>query len=118
MGAITRMDDATIQNLKREILERLNALDAEDALGHDSQSVVELDQQAIGRLSRQDALLSQSMAKANQTRRDAQRRGLNATLHRIEAGEFGFCDDCGEEIPPKRLALDPTVTRCVSCASG
>jgi hypothetical protein len=43
----------------------------------------QLDQQAVGRLSRQDALLNQSMARATQARRDARRRALQAALERI-----------------------------------
>ena len=93
-------------------------LDAEDALGRVGQSVVTLDQQAVGRLSRQDALLSQSMAKATQSRRDALRKSLRAALARLDTGDFGYCDDCGEEIATKRLELDPTARRCVECASG
>lgn len=100
------------------IAQRLAELDAEDALGRGGQQVVELDQQSVGRLSRQDALLSQSMAKATQARRDAQRRALRAALQRIDEDAFGYCDDCGDEIAQKRLELDPTVTRCVSCAAG
>ena len=112
------MKDATLQDFRDLIARRLAALDEEDARGRQGQSVVTLDQQAMGRLSRQDALLNQSMARATQTRRDAQRRALKAALIRIEDGEFGYCDDCGEEIARKRLELDPTATRCVSCASG
>ncbi|MCL3883722.1 TraR/DksA C4-type zinc finger protein [Marivita sp. GX14005] len=108
----------TNKDYRKLIAARLDALDAEDARGREAQSVVTLDQQAVGRLSRQDALLGQSMAKAAQTRRDAQRKALRAALQRLDAGEFGYCDDCGEEITPARLALDPAVTRCISCASG
>jgi len=97
---------------------RLAELAEEDALGRSGQATVELDQQAVGRLSRQDALLGQSMARATQARRDAQRRALVAALERIESGDFGYCEDCGEEIPGRRLELDPTARRCVSCASG
>ncbi len=100
------------------IADRLAALDAEDARGQAGQSTVALDQQAMGRLSRQDALLNQSMAKATQARRDAQRRALHAALARIDAGDFGYCADCGDPIAPKRLELDPTHTRCIGCASG
>ncbi|MFD1344705.1 TraR/DksA family transcriptional regulator [Litorisediminicola beolgyonensis] len=103
---------------RRRIAERLAELEAEDARGRDGQAVVTLDQQAVGRLSRQDALLSQSMAKATQARRDRERRALAAALARLEEGEFGYCEDCGEEIASGRLRLDPTVTRCVECASG
>lgn len=111
--------DGTQRALFRDVIGRkLAELDQDDMLGKDSQAVVSLDQQAVGRLSRQDALLSQSIAKATQARRDALRVSLNRALQRLEDGEFGYCDDCGDEIARKRLELDPTATRCISCASG
>ncbi|WP_311196540.1 TraR/DksA family transcriptional regulator [Aliiroseovarius crassostreae] len=79
---------------------------------------MELDQQAVGRLSRMDALQNQAMAQAQGARRHAQRQRIHAALERIEDGAFGFCEDCGEDIPGGRLELDPCVTRYVSCASG
>ena len=108
-------DDAGFRAL---IDARLAALDAEDRLGQSGQSTVELDQQAIGRLSRQDALQNQAMAKATQARRGTERQRLTAALARMEAGEFGYCEECGDAIPPGRLKLDPAATRCVDCASG
>ncbi|MFP7673357.1 TraR/DksA family transcriptional regulator [Marivita sp. S0852] len=112
------MDEADIAAFRSLILSRREELAREDALGRDGQSTVSLDQQAIGRLSRQDALLNQSMAKATQARRDAQRSALQAALGRIDSGLFGYCDDCGDPIARKRLQLDPTALRCISCASG
>lgn len=97
---------------------RLNEIEAENARGHEGQAVVELDQQAVGRLSRMDALQNQAMAKAQQVRRDAEVAGLSAALARIDDDEFGYCEDCGDEIAVRRLELNPTVTRCISCASG
>ncbi len=97
---------------------RLVALEAENKLGQDAQSVVQLDQQSVGRLSRMDALQHQAMAKAQAARRDIQALRLNAALARINEGEFGTCEDCGEDIAPKRLELDPSVTKCISCATG
>lgn len=112
------MDETEAERFRALIRDRLAALDEEDELGRAGQSTVQLDQQAVGRLSRQDALLNQSMAKATQARRDGQRRALAAALARIEEGEFGYCEDCGERIAVKRLELDPTARRCISCASG
>ena len=45
-------------------------------------------------------------------------RAIEAALKRIEDGEFGYCHDCGDDLDPARLDLDPTVPRCVSCTSG
>ncbi len=97
---------------------RLVALEAENKLGQDAQSVVQLDQQSVGRLSRMDALQHQAMAKAQAVRRDIQTLRLNAALARITEGEFGYCEDCAEDIAPKRLELDPSVTKCIACANG
>ncbi len=41
---------------------------------------------------------------------------INRTLARIEAGEYGICADCGEEIPKQRLEIVPTSEYCVTCA--
>ncbi|WP_299353009.1 TraR/DksA C4-type zinc finger protein [uncultured Shimia sp.] len=100
------------------IADQLKALAEDDQLGQDSQSVVTLDQQAVGRLSRMDALQSQAMAKANQARRDAKKMALQLALQRLADGEFGYCDDCGDEIAAQRLRFDPSVVRCISCARG
>lgn len=106
------------QKYRTLIDDQLAALEEDDLLGRESQAVVALDQQAVGRLSRMDALQSQAMAKANQARRDGKKRALMAALMRLSEDEFGYCDDCGEEIAPKRLEFDPSVAKCIRCASG
>ncbi len=78
---------------------------------------VELDQQSVGRLSRMDAMQQQAMASAQETRRSGRGRALEAAIARIEIGEFGWCDECGDFIGLGRLELDPTVMRCRDCAT-
>ena len=112
------MNDTTEQMFRALIETRLAELAAEDRLGEGGQATVELDQQAIGRLSRQDALQNQAMAKATHARRQAERTRLHAALARMDEGEYGYCEDCGDAIAPGRLTLDPAATRCVDCASG
>ncbi|GGH25991.1 transcriptional regulator, TraR/DksA family [Cribrihabitans marinus] len=112
------MNETEIARFEQRIRARLEQIDTEDRLGAGGQAVVQLDQQSVGRLSRMDALQNQAMAKAQQARRDAQRRRLEGALRRIEAGEYGWCDGCGEDLPPARLELDPAAALCVSCASG
>ena len=103
----------------RRKLEQLRLdLDAEDMLGEEGQRTVTLDQQSVGRLSRMDALQHQAMAKATQARRGQLRSRIDAALARLDEGEFGYCAECGEDIPFKRLELDPTVPNCVNCARG
>jgi len=103
----------------RQLLQsRQQELITQDKLAHDSQKAVMLDQQSVGRLSRMDALQQQAMAKATQTRRTQQSQRINAALTRMKEGEFGYCVSCGQDIPLKRLELDPTTPLCISCASG
>lgn len=97
---------------------RLKALDTEDAAGQAAQSTVMLDQQAVGRLSRMDALQNQAMAQAQARRRRIERQRIHAALKRIDEGEYGFCTDCGDAVEPKRLAADPTIPLCLDCMRG
>ncbi|MDU8926439.1 TraR/DksA C4-type zinc finger protein [Alisedimentitalea sp. MJ-SS2] len=112
------MNNAELSRFRQLIETRLAELRNENTLGQDGQKTVELDQQSVGRLSRMDALQNQAMARATQARRDAEDSCLRAALTRMDEDEFGYCEDCGEEIAPGRLAFDPAVTRCISCASG
>lgn len=115
------MADPTPEELKATFLSRLeNELrDLREASVHTAadRRPVELDQQSVGRLSRMDAMQQQAMAAAQETRRHGRIKGLEAAIRRIEAGEFGFCNDCGDFIGLPRLELDPTIMRCRDCAS-
>jgi DnaK suppressor protein len=99
----------------RLLSERAALAEASEAT-RDDRRPVELDQQAVGRLSRMDALQGQAMAKGLEARRGARGRALAAALLRIDEGEFGYCEECAEFIGNGRLDVDPCVTRCVSCA--
>ena len=109
---------ADIESLKRHLMLELQSLASGDETGAQAQKTIELDQQSIGRLSRMDAMQQQAMAQAQARRRAARRTRIEATLRRMEDDEFGICEDCGDDIAPRRLALDPTVPKCLSCASG
>jgi len=98
------------------LLDELRALRDASAETSDDRRPVELDQQSVGRLSRMDALQQQAMAAAQEARRAGRIRALEAAMVRIEAGEFGWCDACGEPIAARRLELEPTVMRCRDCA--
>lgn len=82
-----------------------------------SAAPVELDQQVQGRLSRMDALQGQAMAQATNERRRIEIAQIDAALGRMDQGEFGYCVECGEEIAPRRLELNPAIARCLECAS-
>lgn len=77
---------------------------------------VQLDQQSVGRLSRMDAMQVQAMAQAVEARRQGRLNRIEAALRRLERGDYGYCVSCDEEIPLKRLEIDPATERCVDCA--
>jgi len=113
-----KVDRETISRYQQLLLARLVALKSESDSNVDARDIVALDQQSVGRLSRMDALQQQAMANATHARRDTESRQILATLRRLEEGEFGYCETCGEDIPEARLALSPTATRCVSCSQS
>lgn len=87
-------------------------------LRHDSANDVKpviLDQAAVGRLSRMDAMQMQHMAMETARRRDARIARVDAALRRIENGHFGICMDCDEPIDERRLHFDPTFLKCIKC---
>lgn len=100
------------------LLARLNELAELEKLGRDATKPVELDQTAVGRLSRVDAMQLQAMAKATERRRHDERLRVEAALRRIETGDYGYCVRCDEPIAEKRLNLDPAVPTCIRCAQG
>ena len=42
---------------------------------------------------------------------------IESALSRMEQGEYGFCEDCEENIPAARLKAMPFATLCVKCKS-
>ena len=44
-------------------------------------------------------------------------RQIENALQRIEAGKYGNCESCGEEISIKRLKAVPQANLCIKCAA-
>jgi DnaK suppressor protein len=40
---------------------------------------------------------------------------INEALARIEAGTFGICEMCGDDISEERLKARPVTTLCIDC---
>jgi DnaK suppressor protein len=48
-------------------------------------------------------------------RKSNREREVEAALRRIDAGTFGVCAGCEEDISPKRLAAVPWASLCIGC---
>lgn len=103
----------------RKLLEaRRKEIKALSGAAAEKRKPVELDQQSVGRLSRQDALQQQAMANAQEARRAGELVKIDAALKRMDEDEFGYCVECGEPIAERRLEIDPTTAVCIACAEG
>ena len=105
-----------IERARQQLVARRDELTRLSEISSEARDTVALDQQSVGRLSRMDAMQQQAMAEANERQRAAELQRIDAALNRLEEGEYGYCDRCGEEIPEKRLEIDPSTATCVACA--
>jgi DnaK suppressor protein len=92
-------------------------LEAIAQAGAEAARPVELDQAKVGRLSRMDAIRSQAMSIETQRRHAAELGRIKMALARIEEGEFGYCQTCGQAIAVQRLDIDPAAHLCIDCAN-
>ena len=40
---------------------------------------------------------------------------IKSALERIDSGEFGICESCGDDIGEERLNVRPVTTLCIAC---
>ena len=112
----TPLSDRDVEALSARLEQLREELREQEAQSEEARSAVTLDQQSVGRLSRTDAMQQQAMAEAESRRRKSDLARIDAAFRRIKEGEYGWCDECGEPIGKRRLAIDPMANRCVACA--
>lgn len=76
---------------------------------------VKLDQTAVGRLSRMDAMQSQAMQKGLHERELGRLGEIESALRRIADGTYGTCMNCHGPIPYGRLLVIPESRSCAAC---
>lgn len=98
---LLRMKDETLQKIKDEVTEK--------GIGEEEK----FDTHDLASLSRVRELgyLRQSMNL--KTLKD-----IEEALRKIKFGDYGYCEECGEEIDEERLRRMPFTTLCVDCKAG
>lgn len=113
------MDDAIdIDEFRRILSDRKQSVSALIDATAEARKPVTLDQEAVGRVSRIDAMQRQAMALATRRGYDRELQKIEAAFRRMDAGDFGYCVNCGEQVARSRLHADPTAAACIDCASG
>lgn len=74
--------------------------------------------EAIGRLTRMEAINSRSIAEANLRNARQKLARLKIMLAKIDSEDFGRCRQCDDPIPMGRLLALPGEDRCVQCAQS
>lgn len=72
---------------------------------------------AIGRLSRMDAINNQGVMKAALEKAKEKLKSLEFLVNKVNEKDFGKCRRCGNEIPIQRMMFMPQSPFCVNCAS-
>jgi DnaK suppressor protein len=86
--------------------------------GNGNGNAVDLDQSAVGRLSRIEALQNANFTQDLKARERHQLEEVIAALERIEQGVYGLCTTCRSPIRFERLQVFPETRTCNSCGTG
>ncbi len=73
---------------------------------------------AIGRLTRMEAISSQGINEAALSKALVAQDKLENALTKIDHPDFGRCRECEEPIPLARLKVLPEADLCVPCAEA
>ncbi|VAX22330.1 hypothetical protein MNBD_NITROSPINAE02-1395, partial [hydrothermal vent metagenome] len=84
------MDKQNIENMKKLLIARSEALEAGVMRGAKDAEPVILDQQKVGRISRMDAMQVQAMSAETNRRRAIELAAVRAALERIEKDDYGY----------------------------
>lgn len=72
--------------------------------------------EAIGRVSRMDAINNKSVAEEGLRMAESKLINLRRVLSQIGSKDFGICLKCRQPIPLGRILIRPQSLLCVNCA--
>ena len=92
---------------QKELADRIKGTQATE--GHEVEEGLDSNAQLWEVSEVRDGLDDEAATELNQ---------VNEALARLDAGEYGFCKSCGNEIVAMRLEALPYATLCIDCAAG
>lgn len=109
------MEKAEQEEMKKIILDRIGDTKEEIEQLKELTRPVAPDN-AIGRLSRMDAINNKTINDAALREQKSRLQKLERALENIKEDKYGTCRKCGTDIPSGRLKFMPWATKCVNCA--
>ena len=103
------------QDIKKRILEELKKTE-ELILDYKESTKPISPENAIGRVSRMDAINNKSVVEAALRKAEEKFNKLKLVLDKVNDADFGLCIRCGNPIPIGRILLIPQSRNCVRCA--
>lgn len=110
------MDKGDLKLIEEKIIEEISK--TESAILHNKELIKPIaPENAIGRVSRMDAINNKSVNEAALKKAEQKLKNLNIALSNINDANFGVCFKCQNQIPLVRILLMPHTRYCVNCAS-
>ena len=109
------MNEHEKSELKQKVYEEIKILEhLIDSFSETSKPVSP--DNAIGRLTRMEAITSQGISESSLHSSKAKLAKLEKALEKIDLPDFGICVRCSNSIPHARIMLIPESVLCVRCA--
>lgn len=100
---------ARLHELQRELESDISSKSAaDDSITPDN---------AIGRLTRMEAIQAQSISDAGRERARKRLKQVGIALKRVDDGTYGTCVRCGAAIAAGRLEVMPETRLCTKCST-
>ncbi len=107
---------ADVSHLSQEALARLRSLLLAESRARALQSA---EHEAVVSQLRDgtdvDSVLERELAEAGVARARTAMADIEHALARLDAGTYGWCEECGAAIPFERLEVIPAARACVAC---
>jgi DnaK suppressor protein len=105
------MDGSTMEQLRAALLERWKQIEKSATRDIDSEEM--LPQAEIIDMAQSLEQIGRDTSLQEQERREL--LAIERALSKMSSGGFGTCEECGEEIPPRRLLVLPEARLCAIC---
>jgi len=110
------MDDKTINEIKEKIITEIKKTE-KSIYEYKEITKPIAPENAIGRISRMDAINNKSVVEAALRQAEEKLGKLEYMITQVGEDDFGVCAKCKKQIPIGRILLMPQSRYCVNCAS-